>query len=85
MTEAEVANLTAELERRFDARVEPEEVAPGRFRLDVVSPKFSQMPPLRRQDDVWEAVDQILSREQTLDISLILTYAPDEVEIVPKA
>jgi hypothetical protein len=38
---------------------------------------------LRRQDDVWEAVDGVLAREQSLDITLILTFAPDEVQMVP--
>jgi len=67
------------LERRFGAKVDAEQVSPGRFRLAVVSPQFAQWTPLHRQDEVWKVVDEVVSREQTLDITLILTYAPGEL------
>ena len=31
------------------------------------------------KDDVWEVVDATLPRDATLDVSLILAFAPDEL------
>jgi stress-induced morphogen len=83
MTDLEMQKLLDELKLRFQAHVEAEQVSPGRFRLGVVSPQFAGVPGLRRQDRIWEAIDEILDREQTLDISLVLAYSPDEVEVAP--
>jgi hypothetical protein len=41
-----------------------------------MSRKFDDMPQLRRQDEIWEVVDETLPREATLDISIILAFAP---------
>jgi hypothetical protein len=49
----------------------------------MVSSGFVGVPQLRRQDDVWAVVDAALSPEQMLEITLILTFAPDEVQMVP--
>jgi len=83
MTDVQLQELLDELKRRFHAQVEAEQVSPGRFRLGVVSPQFAGVPGLRRQDRIWEAIDEMLDREQTLDISLVLAYSPDEIEVAP--
>jgi hypothetical protein len=44
-----------------------------------MSPQFERMEQLRRQDLIWDVVDQTLPREATLDISLILAFAPSEL------
>jgi acid stress-induced BolA-like protein IbaG/YrbA len=81
MTSAHVNKLTRELEKQFDAKVEAEKIGPkGRYRFAVVSPKFKKMTQLKRQDAIWAVVDKVLSRDATLDISLILAYAPEELE-----
>lgn len=81
MTTEHVEMLKEALKKRFEAEVEAEQVGPnGRYRFAVVSRQFEKMPRLDRQDRVWDVVDEVLPREATLDISLILAYAPDELE-----
>lgn len=89
MSEGERKKLVALLKKRFEATVRSEKVnSEGRFRLEVISPKFTKMGQLQRQDSVWAVVDeavvdQILSRESVLDISLIITYSPAELAAAP--
>jgi len=83
MTTQEAQAVTAALESRFGGQAEAEEIAPGRFRFTLVSPAFTGVLHLRRQDEVWEAVDAVLPPEQSLDITLILAFAPDDVQMVP--
>jgi acid stress-induced BolA-like protein IbaG/YrbA len=79
MTSERAAALAAELRNRFGGEVEAEAVnGSGRFRFIVVSDRFDRMPHLQRQDAVWEVVDTVLSREETLDVSLVLTLAPTD-------
>jgi stress-induced morphogen len=80
MTPIQVNRLKRALEDHFDAEVEAERVnAKGRYRFAVVSSRFNKMPHLKRQDAIWEVVDETLSPEASLDISLILAYAPKEL------
>jgi acid stress-induced BolA-like protein IbaG/YrbA len=81
MTERDAEGLSDELGRRFGASVDVDEVADGRFRFALVSPQFAGVSPLRRQDQIWAVIDSVLDRELTLDISLVLAYAPDEIEV----
>src|ERR1039458_410694 len=60
MTSDEVTRLVDQLKQRFEAQVERKEISPGRFRLSVVSPQFSGVRPLQRQDLIWEAIDALL-------------------------
>ena len=85
MTKKAVQKLIDQLSRRFQAQVEAEQVSPGRFRINMVSPQFAGVTPLKRQDKVWDVLDQLLDRESTLDISIVLAFSPDEVEVVPNA
>lgn len=78
MTQEEAARVVEQLKDRFAAEVASTEVSPGRFRFTVVSSRFESMPRMRRQDEVWELVDQVLDREAALDVSLILALAPNE-------
>jgi stress-induced morphogen len=80
MTQQEAAHLSDQFKTRFSAEVSSTEVSPGRFRFTIISPHFEKMPRMRRQDEVWEMVDQVLNREAALDVSLILTFAPGEVQ-----
>ena len=75
MTNEQVEKLAQALRLQFDAQVDSESVAPGRFRFAVTSRRFDNMPHLARQDMVWKVVDKELPREATMDVSLILAYA----------
>jgi hypothetical protein len=80
MTRARADALVAALVARFGGEAEAEQVNQnGRYRFAIVSPQFNSMPHLRRQDEAWKVVDEVLSREETLDVSLILTYAPGDL------
>lgn len=83
MTQQDADALARVLHDHFAAHVDLEEVAHGRFRYTLVSPQFTNMAHLERQDRVWEVIDQNVTRDQTLDISLVLTLAPDDCEIAP--
>lgn len=79
MTQEQANGLAEALRRRFQAEVDVEQVGDRmRYRFGVVSPQFSQMTQLQRQDAVWQVVDATLPREATLDVSLILTFSPAE-------
>lgn len=74
-----IERLEKAFKTELRARVEVERVAPGRYRFAVVSKKFDRMRPLRRQDLIWQIVDETLTREQVLAISLIVAYAPKDL------
>jgi stress-induced morphogen len=80
MTPQQVEALKAAFQTEFHAEVDAEQVnSQGRYRFAVVSPQFEQMTQLQRQDGLWKLVDQTLPRDATLDISLILAFAPSEL------
>jgi hypothetical protein len=81
MTQQRADELANALAAEFGGEAEAEQVAPGRFRFGVISPKFVGVSPLVRQDHAWLVVNRILSREEKLDISLILTFSPDDVQV----
>jgi stress-induced morphogen len=82
MSPQQVEQLKQEFEKRFQAVVETEPVdGNGRYRFAVVSPQFESMTHLQRQDALWEVVGQILSREASLDISLILAFSASEIGV----
>jgi stress-induced morphogen len=83
MSRADADRLLAELVRRFGGEGEAEEVNPGQFRFALVSPQFSGVPHLRRQDSIWEVVERVLTREQILGLTLVVAYAPEEIQLVP--
>lgn len=63
-----------------DGEVSVEKVSSApRYRVAVVAPKFGRMPHMRRQDLLWGIVDQVLSPEDQLKLTLILAFAPDEL------
>ena len=74
MTVERAGELTKALAERFTAHVEPEEVAPGRFRFEVFSRHFGDLSHLERGDQAYEIVDRVLGREDSEDITLILLY-----------
>jgi len=80
MKDQDVRRLKEELEKRLKADVEFEKVAKGRFRFSVVSPIFKRKTQMARQDRVWEIVDEVLTRDTSLDVSLILTFTPNELQ-----
>jgi stress-induced morphogen len=80
MKDQDARRLKQELQKRLKAKVESEKVSRGRFRFSVVSPMFKGKPQMTRQDDVWKIVDDVLDRESSLDVSLILTFAPKELQ-----
>jgi stress-induced morphogen len=82
MTEKDAKSLAKALRKKFGGRVEYEDVTgKGRFRFAIETKRFNGVPHLKRQDDVWDIVDDVLSREATLDISTILAYAPADLAL----
>ena len=80
MTRHTADQVADALARRFNAHVEVDEVRSGRFRFDVYSKHFGAASHLERQDQAWAVVDDLLSREQSDDISILLTVGPEEVD-----
>jgi stress-induced morphogen len=80
MTQQDANVLADALRRAFQAEVDVELInGKDRFRFGVVSSRFQSMTQLERQDAVWEVVDKTLPQQATLDISLILTFAPGDL------
>jgi hypothetical protein len=80
VTEEKAETLANAFAKRFTAYVDKEEISPGRFRFNVFSKHYGNISHLKRQDQAWEIVDQILTREEIDDISLILTIGPEDVD-----
>lgn len=81
MKDDQAQRLATAFQDQFGGEVEvlPEEGSPGRYQFAVQSPKFSELTTLRRQDVVWEVIDRVLSREDTLDVVMVWTFVPGEV------
>jgi len=80
MTTTQAQALKGALRKKFAGKVRAERVdGRGRYRFAVVSPRFARMAHLKRQDAIWKVVDATLPRQATLDISLILAFAPKEL------
>ena len=80
MTRHQVKQLSDALKKRFGGKVDFEAVnGKGRYRFAVTTKRFDDVPHLKRQDAIWEVVDEVLSREAKLGISLILAYAPKDL------
>ncbi len=48
-------------------------------RVTVVAPKFAALRPSERQDLVWRIAEQVLNKDQQLQLSMILTLTPKEI------
>jgi acid stress-induced BolA-like protein IbaG/YrbA len=76
--------LVDTLKQELGAEVEVERVNddgdPDRFRLGVVSQRFASMPDLKRQDLLWGIVDRLMSPRDSMVISIILAFSPEELE-----
>jgi len=83
MTEKIATKLNYELIRKFGGSAEFEEKNPGQFRFSLISPQFAGVPHLQRQDQVWEVIEKVLTPDEILDLTLVLTYTPEEIQLVP--
>lgn len=83
MTQTDLDLLVNAFRQRFEARIDSEEVAPGCFRIAVISPKFVGLPHLTRHYELWDIVKAVMPRDVRGDISLILAFPPDEIEFEP--
>jgi acid stress-induced BolA-like protein IbaG/YrbA len=72
--------LASEFGAVVDVQPVPGGSLPDYFRVALVSTRFARMPHLKRQDAVWDVADRILSREEVLSVSMILAFAPNELE-----
>ncbi|HZK82555.1 MAG TPA: hypothetical protein VFC46_15840 [Humisphaera sp.] len=80
MTKNEADSLAKALKRQFGGKTEYEQVDErGRYRFAITSKRFDAMPHLKRQDEIWEIVDKVLSRDATMDVSTILAYSPADL------
>ena len=83
MTNNEAKQLAQALKKQFGGKVEYEPVNTlGRYRFAITSKNFDGIPHLQRQDAIWKVVDQVLARESTLDVSMILAFAPADLATV---
>ena len=83
MTENEASSVVQALKQQFGGESEFEAVnSNGRYRFAITSDHFNSMPHLLRQDEVWKVVDRVLPREATMDISMILAFAPADLAAV---
>ncbi|MFI5379353.1 MAG: hypothetical protein ACHRHE_08650 [Tepidisphaerales bacterium] len=83
MTKEQVKSLVQAFKRAFHGSVDVESInGHGRYRFAITSKRFAKMPQLKRQDAIWEIVDQTLPREATLDISIILAFAPADLAAI---
>jgi stress-induced morphogen len=83
MTSEQALRLVDALKQRFGGDVDlhqDEGESNGRYHFSVVSPKFEQMSHLQRQDAIWATVDEVLSREDGLDVAMVWAFAPGEME-----
>ena len=82
MTPERVDQLVTSIRERFagDVEAEPEADNRSRYQFWVFSPQFKGMTHLQRQDELWKIVEQILSREEQLDVTMIWTFAPGEID-----
>ena len=72
--------LMQALRDELDARGGSERVeGTHRHRFTVISPRFTGMGQLDRQDLVWEVINRTLTDEEILQITVVLPFAPDEV------
>jgi stress-induced morphogen len=80
MTRDQADILAQAFRNGFEAQVDVETVHDrGRYRFAVVSPRFRGMTHLERQDALWQLADKTLPRDVTIDVSLILAFAPEEL------
>jgi 3-polyprenyl-4-hydroxybenzoate decarboxylase len=83
MTPVEAGVLAKELEKHFGGTAEFEAVNnKGMYRFAITSSRFDNVPHLQRQDDIWEVVDKVLSRQSTLDVSMILAFSPADLSAI---
>lgn len=62
------------------AEIEAEPAPYTRFhRVYIVAPKFKALTPSERQDLVWRIAQQVLTPEEQLRISMLLTVTPQEL------
>ena len=82
MTSKEAKSLAAALKRKFGGRVEFENVdGNGRYGFAIWSKKFNGVPHMKRQDDIWEIINEVLDRESILDLGAVIAYAPNDVAL----
>lgn len=80
MTQQQIDAVVQSLRQQFGEEVEAEAVNnQGRYRLAVISPQFEGMPHHERQQAMWSVVDTVLDRPTSMDISLILAFAPSDL------
>src|SRR5688572_30254910 len=72
VTSERADQLVASIRERFVGEVEAEPDADNRNRYQfwVFSPQFKGMTHLQRQDALWKLVEQLLSREEQLDVTM---------------
>jgi len=63
-----------------DAKIKTEPVRTTKLhRVMVVAEQFKHLRPSERQDLIWRIASQVLTPEEQLRISMIVTVTPDEL------
>ena len=78
MTDQDADRLAEALESELTGSARYERTAPGRYHFEVTTPAFEATPMRVRQERVWKVVDDVLDREVSTGITLIVTYAPGD-------
>jgi hypothetical protein len=82
MTRPQAQLLVRAIKKEFGGKAEFEAVnGKGRYRFAITSKQFERMGHLERQDAIWEIVHNALPREATLDVSMILAFAPSDLAV----
>ncbi len=63
-----------------DAKIELEDVQPGKVSGLLLSGSFADLSPKERQDKIWERLDLSLSPFERTQIVFIVTDTPEEYE-----
>jgi hypothetical protein len=75
-----ITRLRDRIVKDLEAEVDVEASDEARsFTVWVTSPRFSSLTHLQRQDLLWAIVDETCDREESMLITLIMAFAPGEI------
>ena len=80
MTEQDADQLVQALELELGGTARYDRTSPDRCHFEVTTPAFTGTPMRARQVRVWKVVDDLFDRETSSGITLIMTYAPEDLD-----
>lgn len=78
-----MAKLTRILSERFkDAEVKLERSGPTKVGGFLIWKKFVGVEQIKRQERLWKVLEKKLTKDEQLQITVILTATPEEMTVV---